>query len=182
MTTCAILVLQLACTRSRYKTYRCVSTQVIDKKLPEEEAKFNQEKSETLSRYDSINTKIARGEKLTTADLYNKIGMDIDLKHPENLIFHPEKILLPSSMVPAWIEINSDFIIFEGEDKQELRKFKIESINKQEGIDDAEWYFRIDDPEIKTAILFDDVLQFKSDNYGHYDYTYSFYMKKKNKA
>ena len=169
-------MLLVACGHTRFKTYRSISVNVIDKKLPEEQAKFYQQLQHLKSMYDIAVEKYRLGEKSTDAESYDSMSYEIERKN-NSLEFNPQDILLPSAMNPDWIEVNEEHIIFEDRQRNIIKSFKILSIDNQEGIDDADWYIKIDDPEIEKAVLTNGVLQLKSYSTGHYDYAYKFYFK-----
>ena len=163
----------MSCEHARFKTYRSTSVNVIDKKINEEQAQFYKLLKELKDSFDIAVEKSARGEQLTPYELYDSMSYAAQVQ-TGRLEFKPEDIILPFEMNPRWIEINPNYIIFEDSQKAEIKKFKITSIDKQDGIDDADWLIKIDDEKIEQAVLTDGVLQLKSPGDGHFDYTYTF--------
>ena len=172
----ACQILLSSCEHTRFKTYRIISVNVNDKKIPEMQAKYYQKVQNLKSMYDIAVNKSSNGEKSTDAESYDSMMYLIELRN-NSVEFHPPDYILPSEMNPDWIEVTQDYIVFEDKLKKEVKKFKIESINKQEGIDDADWIIKIDDSEIEQAFLSNGVLQLKSGFKGRNDYAYKFYTK-----
>ena len=162
-----------SCGHGRFKTYRATSVNVFDKKIDEEQAQFYRILQASKDAYDLAVKKAALGEKSTPAEQYDSMGYVISVNNGE-LRFRPADILLPSEMNPRWIEVAPDYIIFKDREKKEVNRFKIKSIDTQEGIKDANWLIKIDDKEIEEAILSDGVLQLKCSRSNQFDYTYTF--------
>jgi len=163
----------ISCGHTRFKTYRSISVNVIDKKINEEQAQFYKVLQEVKDSFDVAVEKSARGEQSTPYECYDSMDYAEKLRNGR-LDFQPEDIYLPAGMNPRWIEVNPEYIVFEDNKKNEIKKFKITSIDKQDGIDDADWLIKIDDDKIEQAVLTNGVLQLKSGTDGHYDYTYTF--------
>jgi hypothetical protein len=168
-----LLITLVSCGHTRFKTYRSISVNVIDKKINEEQAQFYRVLQELKDSFDVAVEKSLNGEKSTPWEMYDSMLYATHLQNG-SLDFKPQDIILPIEMNPRWIEITPGYLIFEDNKKAEIKKFKVTSIDKQEGVDDAGWLIKIDDDKIEQAVLTDGVLQLKSGTDGHYDYAYTF--------
>jgi hypothetical protein len=168
-----LCILISSCGNDRFKRYRAASVNVIDKKINAEQAEYYRQLKELKDSFDVAVEKSARGERSTPYEMYDSMSYAEKLQNG-GLHFQLPDYYLPSAMNPRWIEVNEDYIVFEDREKKEVKKFRIKSIDTQEGIKNADWLISIDDSEIEQAVLTEGVLHLKSGIDGHFDYTYTF--------
>lgn len=168
-----------ACDNGRFKTYRSTGLNVIDKKSSEEQREDMEDERKSNEDYERLNMKKLLGQELTPDEFALFSLCRLRKQYPDTYKKAGHNITLSSDWNPRWIEIKQNEIDFKDKDKKIVKTFKIKSIDKQEGIDNADWIIEIEDKQVETAVLSEHHLRLNSSTYGHFDYIYSFYQKEK---